>query len=527
MKKSLIILSLGIICLGACKKSFIVRPDQNNPTLDNYYNTADEVNGATGFLYNQVWYNYMDKAFHCIGEVLSGNMLSSAGDPNYGNNTYVYFTVQSTDGQLLNAWQAFYKVAGNATVLYNTLAQKKANFNGNTDFLDQGMAEARFIRGVAYFYIARIFGDAPIIADPVAFANSGNYNTPKYLQKDVLRFALEDFKAAETSLPQKPYQPGRVTKYSAMGMEAKLYLYEKEYDSAALKAKEVIQSGVYDLYPDYQKMFTSVDANNNIESLFALQWLGSGGYSYANAIQAYEAPSTLLKPDFNTGYSSIIPTIDLLNSYAFGDKRRGWSVMEQGFSEPSWTNSNFPDGFVYDTTWNSSNDDATKIKTLTRSNALKYVVGPKSVGGDINSQGGNSMCTYILRYADVLLIYAESVLGNNESTTDASALAAFNKVHQRAGLTPLKSLTKDIILHERRVEFAFEGDYWFDIQRQGFDKAKQILESQERGTYKADGSGIDSYHLKNITSASKLFLPIPSDEIVADPELSKPAIPYY
>jgi hypothetical protein len=62
-------------------------------------------------------------------------------------------------------------------------------------------------------------------------------------------------------------------------------------------------------------------------------------------------------------------------------------------------------------------------------------------------------------------------------------LEAVNKVRSRAGLADLTSLTKDIILHERRVEFAFEGDYWFDIQRQGFTKAKQILEAQERGTY--------------------------------------------
>jgi hypothetical protein len=90
--------------------------------------------------------------------------------------------------------------------------------------------------------------------------------------------------------------------------------------------------------------------------------------------------------------------------------------------------------------------------------------------------------TMILRYSDVLLIYAEAVLGTEGSTSDAAALSAFNNVRQRAGLLPKESITLDDIMHERRVEFAFEGDYWFDIQRQGFAKAKQIIEAQNRGT---------------------------------------------
>lgn len=513
------------LSIASCKKDFLDRPSQNNPTLDTYYTSAEQVNAATSFLYNQVWYEYMDKAFHTIGEVLSGNMLTSAGDPNYGSNTYVYFTVQSTDGQLLNAWRAFYKVAGNATVLMNTLQQKKATVS-NPDYLDLGIAEARFIRGVAYFNIARVFGDVPIVTDPVVLAGSGNYNVHRYFQKDVLRFALEDFKAAEAGLPELPYQPGRVTKYSAKGMAAKLYLYRGDYDSAAMKAKEVINSGKYNLFPDYVGMFTKSANNNNIESLFSLQWKGNGGYSYANAIQAYEAPGTLLKPDFNTGYSSVIPTIDLIQSYAPGDLRRGWSIMEQGFSRPDWKNANFPNGFVYDTTWTSSNDDPYKIKTGTRSNALKYVVGTASSGEELNTQGGNSLNTYVLRYADVLLIYAEGILGTNASTSDASALEAFNKVHERAGLPAVSSLTKEMILKERRVEFAFEGDYWYDIQRQGFNKAKQILDAQERGTYSYDGKQIDHYGI-TLNSASQLFLPIPASEVTEDPELAKDPVAYY
>lgn len=530
MKNKIIYSFIIIVLICSCSEDFLNRPSETQPTQDNYYSTAEEVEAATGYLYNQVWYNWVDKAFHCIGEVLSGNMRSETG-VNYGSGTYMYFTVQATDGQNLNAWRAFYKVAGNATVLASTLEQKRSSVS-DPSFIDKGIAECRFIRGVAYFNIARVYGDAPIVDDPVALASSGDYNVPRYYQKDVLRFALEDFKAAEAGLPDEPYQSGRVSKWSAKGMAAKLYLYRadvlgdaSDYDSAALKADEVIQSGKYDLFDDYKGMFTSPDNNNNIESLFALQWVASGGYSYANAIQAYAGPSNLLNPDFGTGWSSVIPSIDLLNAYESGDQRKGWSVMQQGFTEPTWTNSNFPDGYSYDTMLTGGTDDAYHITTPTRSNSLKYVVGPASTGFSFSTQGGSDLCIYLLRYADVLLIYAEAKLGTSGSTSDASALTAFNKVRNRAGLASLTSLTKDIIMHERRVELAFEGDYWFDIQRQGFTKAQQIISGQERGTY--NGAGISHESVTTFTSASQLYLPIPSDEIVSDPELANSPVAYY
>jgi hypothetical protein len=524
MKNSLLYILLVSVTLISCSKDFLNRPSLNNPTLSDYYTNAAQVEGATGLLYNQVWYNWLDKAYHCIGEVYGGNMLTSAGDPNYGNNTYVYFTVQSTDGQDLLAWQAFYQVAGNATVLINTFQQIRNS--SNASFIDPGIAEARFIRGVAYFFIARTFGDAPIVTDPVALAGSGDYNLPRYLQSDVLKFALNDMAAAEAGLSATPYQGGRVTKYSAAGMAAKIYLYEGNYDSAMIKANEVISSNQYSLYPSYVDMFTTAKANNNPESLFALQWI-AGGYSYANDIQAYAGPAPLMKPDFNTGYSSVIPTLDLLNAYDTGDLRKGWSIMQQGYSNSNWKNSLFPSGFSYDTTVGGGADDAYHITNGTRSNSLKYINGPANNGNpsDPTSAFGDGLCLYVLRYADVLLIYAEAVLGTNASTSDPSALSAFNLVHARAGLTPVTSLTKQQILHERRVEFAFEGDYWYDIQRQGFTMASQIINAQERGTLNGDGT--INHVGATFTTPSQLYLPIPSDEVVADPKLAMPAVPYY
>ena len=148
-------------------------------------------------------------------------------------------------------------------------------------------------------------------------------------------------------------------------------------------------------------------------------------------------------------------------------------------------------------------------------------MGPgASYGGETVLGMNTGINTMILRYADVLLIYAESVLGSNASTNDAEALKAFNKVRGRAGLSAKTSLTMDDILQERRVEFAFEGEYWFDIQRQGFEKAKQIVMAQNRGT------ATSPYYVTTFTE-SMMHLPIPSGEILQDPELAKDPVPYY
>ncbi len=526
MKRNHIFLCLLVctVALASCKKSFLEHVSETNPTLDNYYNTAAQVQGATGYLYNSVWYDYMDKAYNSIGDALSGNALTETG-PNYGSGVYNQLTVSSTDPLVLSSWQSLYKVAGSATVLIKTFEQKKGAVS-DPSFLDAGIAEARFIRGVAYFTIARVFKDAPIVEDPVALAGSGDYNIPRYIQSDVLRFALEDFEYAETNLPVEPAAPGRVCKYSAAGMIAKLQLYKGEFALAKEAAQRVISSGRYSLYPSYMEMFTSSKVNNNVESLFALQWLAAGGYGYANAQNAYNTPSTLMKPVANTGYSSVYPTIDVKNSYAANDKRRGWSMMEHGFFKADWTNANFPNGFRYDTT-GTVYEDATHFRNGSRANILKYVVGTGSNGEELSDNGSSSICTYILRYADVLLIYAEATLANAASTTDAQALDAFNLVHNRGGNfdnVKVTELTKDAIFKERRAEFAFEGDYWFDIQRQGFAKAQQIINNQERGSY--SGSGINSVHA-NLHSESQLFLPIPQSETVSDPMLLQPAVAYY
>jgi hypothetical protein len=174
-------------------------------------------------------------------------------------------------------------------------------------------------------------------------------------------------------------------------------------------------------------------------------------------------------------------------------------------------------GYKYDTI---QKDGDGGIKNATRSNIAKYVVGPgKAYGGEQVLGMNTGINTMMLRFADILLIYAEAVIGTGNSTADAAAVQAYNRVRTRAGLSNKTTITKDDILKERRVEFAFEGDYWFDIQRQGYEKAKQIIEAQNRGT--ADVPTKVTFDKKY------MFLPVPAGEILQDPELAKDPVSYY
>jgi starch-binding outer membrane protein, SusD/RagB family len=515
-----VLLFAALAATTACKKSFTERPALDQPTVDNYYNTAAQVRGATGTLYGLAWFDFLDKSLDCIGEVRSGNEFTWDGQ----YSSFRDFSTTATDPRLAEAWRSLYKVAGWANVAMDAFELKKTK-GGDASFLDPGIAEARFIRGVAYFYIARIWGDAPIVTNPGALAESGDFKIPRYVQKDVLRFALEDFKAAEAGLPETD-EKGRVTKYSAKGMMAKLYLYRKDYDSARVKAAEVINSGKYELFSDYAGMFNSSVNNNNIESLFALQHAITNEWGSQNSLQAYRAPNNLLVT--GDGWSSVIPTLDILKEYESGDLRRKWSIMEQGSIYPNWKptrtgntayNTFHANGYKYDTLQPAP----VGTKTSTRSNIAKYVVGPGSNGEPVLAQK-TQICTYLLRYADVLLIYAEAVAGASGSTSDATALAAFNKVRNRAGLDSKSTITMDDILHERRMEFAFEGDYWFDITRQGYAKAKQIIEAQNRGWKNDNGSETVVHPGFN---ENQMYLPVPIGETAQNPRLLEAPVPYY
>jgi hypothetical protein len=141
----------------------------------------------------------------------------------------------------------------------------------------------------------------------------------------------------------------------------------------------------------------------------------------------------------------------------------------------------------------------------------------------------------ILRLADVYLVYAEAILGNNATTMDNDALFYFNQVRIRAGVDPAPDLDIDSIYRERRIEFVFEGQYWLDLVRLSYynpTKAVNMLNAQQRVTFSYNaGTGVATPTTGGTAplpaTPASFTLPIPASELTADPKLAEPAVPYY
>lgn len=525
MKNKIIyILVLALISVTSCKKDFTERTSLTSVTVDNSYNTADEVRATTSTLYSGLpWAGFMSRGLDDIGDVMSGNGHSNEGNGDY--SAFVNFSQSAATPLVSYCWTSFYKVGGWAASFMQAFELKKT-VGGDPAILDPAIAECHFVLGITYFYIVRSFGDAPIIDDPGKIALSGDFNIPRYVKEDVLKYAMEQMKMAEEGLPETD-APGRATKNAAKAYLSKMYLYARDYTNAAAKAQEVINSGRYDLVSteNYAKMFNSSTMNNNIEAIFSIQYQLTGNpWGAGNQLQCDRGPSNLQTSE-SSMWELFRPSIDFMNAWEPGDMRRAGTVMEHGWTMPTWKPQNadasynafMANGYVYDTAQDVQHGGE---KNATRSNIAKYVVGPGSKFGGEAVLGMNTGQNFMmLRFADVLLIYAEAILGESASTSDGNALDAFNRVRNRAGLASKSSITKDDIMKERRMEFAFEGDYWFDIQRQGYAKAKEIIEKQNRGSFENA--------LYVTFTEDHMYLPIPASEILQDPELAKAPVRYY
>ena len=180
----------------------------------------------------------------------------------------------------------------------------------------------------------------------------------------------------------------------------------------------------------------------------------------------------------------------------------------------------------------------------TGANLVKHLVGNNGdhvlgTGSGMNRMA-TALATHILRLADVYLIYAEAVLGNSASTSDAKALAVFNAVRSRSikGATPKTSITFDEIFDERRRELACEGDNWYDYVRLSYYKpevAKDKIAAQERGYWnnlsgfykgEVDASAVTLGTWKVTRSNIVFSIPFPDTDLAANPNLSKDPVPF-
>jgi hypothetical protein len=538
----------GTLSTG-CKKEYFDRPPKSQITLDNFYQTADQVNASTNALYSAPWFGWSGKAGWSITDLSSGNARTWSSDiVNFGD-----FTVTGTNFEIAAAWNSLYIEVSQANALINNLPAK-VPASVDPAVVNNALGEAHLWRALAYFHLVRVFGAVPIIENTLDYVD--DYQVPRHRVEDVYTFIVNDLKFAEANCFKKVRTGtgsanAHVSSGSASALLAKVYLYMQDYANARAQAEKVINSGEFKLYgidipgKKFSDLFLTAN-NNNEESIIALQWATSGTYGLGNPFQAAVAFNSQITGT-GDGYGQAGPTFDLQDEFEEIDQRRKATIMLPGDHYPEILQA--AGGYTVPMDANSQG---------THAQVKKYVVGTPADNGGVGGAQASANNTYMLRYADMYLILAESIMAGASTSTDPAALAAINTIRRRAGLPNLtqirrfymapnanyskygptpnadvpKNMLKDDILSERRREFAFEDDYFFDLMRiDGFNvtshpKAIQIMRQQDRGN--SDNSTpvvrYGNQYLK-VTDASLVF-PIPATEIAADPKLAGPPEPY-
>lgn len=481
-------LLVSAMLLMSCE-SILDKQPLDQLTTDNFYRSASDINSAILAAYAPMQdIDWTGKGWMML-EVPSDNGQPGGTDPEF--SPIDNFTVNGDTPPVGAFWAIHYRQITYANVVLDKL--------GNTD-IDEAQknafaGEARFLRALAYFDLVRIFGAIPLITTPPSYDQDLLF--PRSNINDVYSLIKEDLSFAAEHLPQvwTGQDLGRATKGAAMGILAKVHLTRREFGQARDRAKAVIDLGIYDLMENYADNWELSTADNNKESIFEVQFTGCAAFGTGNSRQAFYAPWGEGITKDRDGWGSHIPTSPVNNNpnttitdaFENGDLRKDVTIMTPNTFYPTIN----PEDGGYTYPQGGASASAVNIK--------KYVVGSASnvcfMSTPINA--------HVLRYADVLLIYAEALMEiTGGETTSPEALLYFNKVRERAGLDKLEKLDREVMLHERRVELAFENQRWFDLVRTG--KAVETL----------------TLHGKNIQEHHVLF-PIPSGELEINPKLTQ------
>ncbi|SFD91674.1 RagB/SusD family nutrient uptake outer membrane protein [Spirosoma endophyticum] len=450
--KKITILFAVILGLTACQKDFLELKPLSQPNVDNFYKTANDfgnaVNGAYDALQSSTQYG---GDYNTIIETRSDNVLDN--DPSSGSGLRYNidrFIEPTTNSVLRDTWGSLYTGINRCNLILDKIdavamdATLKARYKG----------EAQFIRALSYFNLVRLWGKVPLVLTAGTTTDARSYSRNEIT--DIYAAIEKDLTAAAAGLPVSytGNDVGRATSGSAKGLLGKVYVTEKKYDLAVTTLKDLVNGTTYQLLPNIADVFL-VTNKNNAELLFSVKFkkgglLGEGHGSW-----------------FGTSIGDPIEP-SLRAAYPAGDKRLPLTVM-------------------------------IPVPTSINSVPRKYydeLSATSDVGNDFP----------VLRYADILLLYAEALNGVGYQA-GGEAFTVLNRVRTRAGVanyTAAQLATKEAfqsaVINERRLELALESDRWFDLIRTGTAvaaiKVTGITMPDYRVVYPIPQSEIDVYNNK-------------------------------
>lgn len=483
-----------IICLifaaPACRK-YLVRAPLDSVNTSNFFKTQADALSAINSAYQPLQWPKLYNLRMWATDIMAGNSVVGAGGGTDGIETVqeANFVTDPANAGVLD----LYRGPWPGILRCNLVLANVPGMQIDAMLKNRILGEAHFLRGLYYFILVRFFGPVPLLTKPVT--PGSNLYPPRAPVDTIYHLIATDLSDAMDLLPPRESYSGadvgRASKGAATGLLAKVYLTiatdKADYQKVVDLCHKVTALG-YRLNPSYMDNFDPAH-KNSVESLFEVQYSGATTYGFFDDLNQASWTSTYMGPRNTTfvagAYGWDQPTQEFVNSYEKGDKRKDMTILYQGC----------PDfyGNAYESSYSS-----------TGYNVRKFLV-PTSVSPDYNTSNEDFP---VLRYADVLLMEAEAL---NELGETPLAEAPLNQVRERAGLPDITTglsvdAFREAVLHERRMELAFEGQRWFDLIRIA------------QGRYAI--SFLHSIGRSNFTRKF-LLLPIPQEELDANPNLTQ------
>lgn len=458
MKAPYTLLLPAALLLGACSDFLDLRTEATMPSSGMDYSKTENIFLPVSAAYASMRLGESEALNYMAVLEISSDDADKGSSPDDGPAVKEFdeFTYGPQNDHIGYVWSIFYRMVSAANFAVESMDKFEEAITSEEGLrqVAECRAEARLIRAFAYFNLVRTFGTVPLIdrtmtAEELA---SMEVSTPARLYE----FIYQDLDAAIENLPASyPDMPGRYTRYTAMALKAKVALYNEDWDEAARQADAIMASGRFSLMSKFRDAF-SVEHENGPESLMEIQSSDMGQTSGAMPICYYgfiQGPRNGSEPMQGWGYK--VPSQALIDFFdSRGDNvRKGVTLLARGSTTPE-------------------GDE------IAAGCANPYYNGKVYVPGRYNTRSFNAYALdhnmRLIRYAEVLLIYAEA-MANGASINAASGYTAdmaLNEVRARAGL-PAISATLEHIYDERRAELALEENRFFDLVRWG--KAAAVL----------------------------------------------------
>lgn len=444
-----------ILTFVSCEDFLEIRPEGTLPTTGIDYSKSENVFLSVSASYAKLR-NYGAHVFPYIGafEIASDN--ADKGSSPEDNPTMLEIdnlVYQSDNGLINDLWISYYDIVSGANYSIHQMPLFEEALINSSDKLYalQCQGEVKTIRAYAYFNLTRLFGRVPIV--DTVLTSEQLASVPQSSTADLYSFIENDLLEAIEILPvgyTKDWD-GRINKYTAMALKAKVHMYQAEWDSVVSLTDRIIASGRFSLLDDFREVF-SIDGENSRESLFEVQssTLGKSTGDQTFLEYAYVQGPRGNNPGNMQGWGFCTPSQNLINFYTSRGEvvRPATTLLYRGTKTP----------------------EGDSIKTICTNPVYNGKVYTPSIYNNWNYNGyGFDHNVRIIRYADILLMYAEAKVNGATVITSSGLTAdgAVNLVRERAGLLPLAGATLQQIWDERRAELAMEEDRFPDLVRTG------------------------------------------------------------